>query len=218
MSISSANGNADPISITDANRGLGDDAVEGDHRVFGGPTADVHHHVAGRRVDRQSHADRGRDRLRHQMHRLAASRAHGRIDHGALLHLGDAGGDADDDAGSHQTEELVLLHPVDERVQEVFGHLEIGDDPVLERSHRIDVVGRAAEHDLRFHADREHSAAGLVDGDHRGLVEHDAATPHVQQGVRGPQVHRHIGGQKPHQAVEEEHPCLMIRWPMIVGG
>ena len=96
-------------------------------------------------------ADRGRHRLRHHQDLLGAGGL-GRVAHRAALHLGDAGGDADDHLGLHPEDVLV-----DDRLEEVAEHLlgdvEVGDDAVLERTHREDAVGRAAEHPLGLEPD-----------------------------------------------------------------
>ena len=53
-----------------------------------------------------------------------------------------------------------------------FRNLEIGDDSVAQRADRLDVAGRAAEHQLGFLADRQDVLATFYAGDcnDRGLV------------------------------------------------
>src|SRR5262249_39777328 len=155
--------------------------------------ADVHDHVAGGRVNGEAHADRSGNGLGNQ-HDLARPGPLGGIDHRALFHLGDARGHADDDARPHQ--ELVVLDTADELAQQVLGDLEVRDDAVLERAHRVDLVGRAAQHLLRLGADGEHAAVPFVDGDHGGLVQDDAAAFHENQGVGGSKIDRNVGGEE----------------------
>ena len=80
-----------------ADRGADDDAAERDHGDLRRAAADVHDHAAVRLHDRQAGADRGRHRLFDQVGRAGAGVERGVV-HGALLDLGDAAGDADDDA------------------------------------------------------------------------------------------------------------------------
>src|ERR671924_8427 len=42
----------------------------------------------------------------------------------------------------------VLVHLLDEVAQHLLGHLEVGDDAVLQRPNRLNRPGRAAEHPL----------------------------------------------------------------------
>ena len=78
-------------------RVVDDDAAEGDDGDLGGAAADVDDHAADRLVDRQAGADRGGHRLLDGVG-LARAGGEGGVLGGALLDLGDAGGDADDDA------------------------------------------------------------------------------------------------------------------------
>ncbi len=48
------------------------------------------------------------------------------------------------------------MHLRDEVVQHLLGHVEVGDDPVLERADGDDVAGSAPEHGLGFVTDGEH--------------------------------------------------------------
>ena len=94
---------------------------------------------------------------------------------GALLDLGDARGNAIDDARAHQRATVVRL--ADEVAQHRLGDLEVGDHAVLHRADGDDVAGRAAEHLLGLLADREHlvgAAAVLDHGDHGRLGQDDA--------------------------------------------
>ena len=75
----------------------GDDAAERDDGDLGGAAADVHDHVAGGLVHREAGADGRGHRLLDDVH-LAGARLGGRLDDGAALDAGDAGGHTDDDA------------------------------------------------------------------------------------------------------------------------
>jgi hypothetical protein len=84
------------------------DAREGDDRHLGGAAADVDHHVARGLGDGQARPDGRGHGLLDEVH-LAGAGALGALAHGALLHLGDAEGHADDDAGLHQRAAVVHL-------------------------------------------------------------------------------------------------------------
>ena len=84
------------------------------------------------------------------------------------------------------------MHATDEVAQHLLGHVEVRDDAVLEGADGHDVAGRAPEHRLGLLADSEHGVVGLVDGDDRGLVEDDALTLDVDEGVGRAQVNSHI--------------------------
>src|SRR5262249_48311965 len=111
---------------------------------------------------------------------LARGRLHGRITNRALLDLGDARGHADDDARVH--ERAPPVHLADEVVEHLLRHVEVGDDTVLERPDGLDVPWRAPHHRLGLVPDGEHRMIGLVDGDDRGLVHHDALAADVHEG------------------------------------
>src|SRR5688572_1331147 len=79
-----------------------------------------------------------------------------------------------------------------DRLQEVaqhdLGHVHVGDDAVLERTHRTDALGRTAQRLLGLQPDGLDLVGGLFHGHHRRLVQDDAFALHVNERVRGPQV------------------------------
>ena len=167
----------------------GDDATERDDRDLGGAAADVDDHVAGRFVHREARADRGGHRLFDDVDGLARAGELCGFGHGALFDAGDARRNADDHAGMR---EAALMHLLDEVAQHLFADVEIGNDAVLQRTDRADVIRRAADHALRLGADCERPPVFHVDGDNRRLVEHDAATAYVDERVSGAQVDGHV--------------------------
>src|SRR5207249_2631137 len=64
----------------------------------------------------------------------------------------------------------------------------------------LDVAGSAADHALGLGPHRQGPAVLDVDGDDRRLVQHDAATAHVDEGVGRPQIDGHVPA---HQGREE---------------
>ena len=89
---------------------------------------------------------------------------------------------ADDDARLH-LEDVVLDDEREKIPQHLLGHVEVGDDAVLHRTHGDHAVGRSAEHALRFEADALDFLGFAIDRDDRGLVEDDPLTLHVDEGV-----------------------------------
>ena len=131
-------------------------------------------------------------RLLHQKD-FAGPGAHGGILHGALFHLGDFRGNADDDARVNEHGAVVGL--LDEVIQHLFRHFEVGDHAVLQGADGHDVSGRAAQHLFGVAAHGFHIAIHLVDGDNGRLIDHDAFALGVHQGVGGPQVNGKVGGK-----------------------
>ena len=78
-----------------------DDAVQRDHRHFGGTTADIDHHAAARVADGEARAERGGDGFFDDVHRARAGVQHAFLDRPAL-DLGAAVGHADHHAGGLQ--------------------------------------------------------------------------------------------------------------------
>ncbi len=80
----------------------------------------------------------------------------------------------------------------DEMLQHLLGDREIGDDAVFQGPDRRDVARRASQHVLGFGADGLDDAAattGIFANRHdRRLIEHDAVTPGVNQGIGGAKV------------------------------
>ena len=54
-----------------------------------------------------------------------------------------------------------------------------------------------------------HLAAAVVDRDHRGLGQHDAAAAHVDEGVRGAKIDGHVARAEAGQEVEEADGVLL---------
>ena len=109
----------------------------------------------------------------------------GGIGDGPPLDLGDRRRHADDDL---RAREAADADPLQQQPDHPLGDLEVGDRPAAQRSHGDDVAGRPPDHLPRLAAGRQHLAGLAVEGDHRRLVEHDAAALHVDERVRRPQV------------------------------
>ena len=185
----------------DADRARHDDAAQRGHRHLGGAAADVHDHAPERVGDGQGGADGRGHRLFDQI-RLARAGAERGVVYRALLHLGHAAGDADDHAWPRYPQDHAAVHLVDEVVQHLLGDIEVRDDPVAQRPDGDDVARRPAHHLLGLRADGQHPLGSAVNGDHRRLVDHDAAVAHVNQGVGSPQVDADVERKQAEKPVE----------------
>jgi hypothetical protein len=141
-------------------------------------------------VDGQGGADGRGHRLLDQLGVGGAGAARGLGD-GAALHLGDRRRHADHHA---RAVEAVDTDAVEQQPDHPLGDLEVGDGALAQRPNRHDVAGRAADHLPGLVAHGQHLLGALVESDHGGLVEHDAAAPLVHERVRRPEVDRQIAG------------------------
>ena len=168
--------------------------------------------------DRQAGADRRRHRLFDQID-LARAGGQRRVTHGALLDLGDARGDADDDARLHQR--AAVVHPRDEVAQHRLGDLEVGDDAVLHGPHRDDVARRAAQHLLGFLAHGEDllgPVAGPLHGHDGRLVRDDPLAADERQRVRRAEVDGEIVREESVDPVEKHACCRKVErfWGVVM--
>ncbi len=184
----------------DTDRLAGHDATEGDDRDLGRAAADVDDHVAGGLLHGEAGTDGRGHGLLDDVGGLAGAGVLGGLLHGPLLHAGDARGDADHHAGLG---EAAAVHLVDEVAEHLLAHLEVGDDAVLQRPDGLDVARRAPDHALGLEADRHGAPVADVDRDDRRLVEHDAVTAHVHEGVGSAEVDGHVAAQR--QRVVRRH-------------
>jgi hypothetical protein len=99
----------------------------------------------------------------------------------------------------------------DEVVEHLLGHVEVGDDAVLQGTNRDDVAGCAPEHRLCFVTDGEHGMIRLVDRDDRRLVEDDALAADVHERVRRAEVYREVVREHAGQQVVEHQRSMVSR-------
>lgn len=128
-------------------------------------------------------------RLRDQRHFLGAGGAGGLV-HRPALHLGDAGGNADDNPGT--AEEGGTDGLLDEVLEHFGGDVEIGDDAVLQGTHGGDGAGGAADHFLGLAAHGHHHVVFHVHRHHGRLPHDNPLAPHIYQRVGGPQIDPNI--------------------------
>ncbi len=99
----------------------------------------------------------------------------------------------------------MLVHLLDEVAQHLLSDVEVGDHAVLERADGRDRAGCPAEHSLGLHPDRVDVTRPLVDGDDRGLRQHDPASPHVDERVCGAEVDGHVTAAEAGESSEKRH-------------
>ena len=160
-------------------------AGQGDDSDVRGAAADVHHHVAVGLGDVDAGADGRRHGFFNKVDTAGACLTAG-VDDGTLLHLRDAGGDAQHDPGREQVEAAGDL--ADELLEHPLRHVVVGNDAVPHGADGHDVAGSTAQHGLSLGAHLQQAAGILVDGHHRRLVEHDALTLNIDQYRCGTQI------------------------------
>ena len=187
-----------------------DHAAQRDDADFRRAAADVDDHRARGFGDRQAGTDRGGHRLLDQVD-LGGAGAQRRFTDGAALDLGRTARHADDDARAG-AQHLAVMDHLDELLEHLLGHGEVGNHAVLHRADRLDIAGDLAQHGLGLAADGLDGllavgAAFVADGNDRGLVEHDAFAADVDQRVGGAEVNGEVGREIATQGREHGGVC-----------
>jgi len=98
------------------------------------------------------------------------------------------------------------VHLLDELFDHLLGDDEVGDHAVFHRPDRLQIARGLPQHLLgRLPDGLDHFlAGGRIDADRhdRGLIEHDAAAAHVDEGVGRAKVDRQIVGKQRTQKTE----------------
>jgi hypothetical protein len=185
----------------DAHRLRVHDAVERDHRDLGGAAADVDDHRAARLVDRDAGADRGRHRLFDQVD-LAGAGLFRRLLDRAALDLGRAAGHADQHARA-RAQEARGVHLADELLE----HLSVWVKSAMTPSFigrcvvMLPGCGRACAWPRADRGDFAHAVV-VAHGDHGRLVQDDALSGDVDEGIGRAQVDRKVVGEKAAQLLD----------------
>ena len=76
----------------------------------------------------------------------------------------------------------------------LFGNINIGDHAVAQRPDGFDAIGRFPHHQFRVIANRFYALDPVqcFNCNHRRLVEHNALSAHIHDGVGGAEVNRHV--------------------------
>ena len=165
------------------------DAAQRDDSDLCRTAADVHDHAAGRLADGQARTNCSCHRLFNDGH-LTGAGLQGRFAHSAALHLGDAGGDADDHAGAG--EHTVAASLLEEVFQHIGGNIEVRDHAVLQGAHCHDAAGGTADDSLCLAAHTAHFIGLGVHCHHRRLAHDDALALHIHQGIGSTQINAYI--------------------------
>src|SRR6185437_6840536 len=200
------------LVAADAHRTRIDDTAERKHRHFRGATADVDDHGACGFGNRQTRTNRSSHRFLDQEHAAGARGQRGFLNRATFDGSG-TGRHADDD---HRIREgTAIVHFADEVLDHFFGDFEIGDHAVAHGADSFDVAGRAAQHHLGVVAHRTNLflAAFAHHGDDRWLVQHNAATTHIDKRVRRTEVDRHVARQNAEKTVEHTLPYAPLKGP-----
>ena len=190
--------------------GGGHHAPQGGDRHVGGPTPDVHHHVALGLGDVHPGPQGGGQRLLHQVDPPGAGLEAG-LHHRPFRYLGDTGGDADQQTGLQQPPGGGL---VEEGSDHGLGDGAVGDDALPQRPHSQQVPRGPAQHLPGGLPHLEDGACAPVHSHHRGLLEQDAPAPYGHQHGGGAQIHGDIPGKAPLYLLVHIHApflavCLM---------
>ncbi len=86
------------------------------------------------------------------------------------------------------------MHLVNEVLDHLLGHVDVGDDAVAQRADGLNGIWRLAHHHLRVVADRTHALFALDRFDRYDgrLVQHHAAVAYIDNGVRCAEIDRHV--------------------------
>jgi hypothetical protein len=160
-----------------------------DRGDLGGPAADVDHEPARPAGQVEARAGRRGHRLVDQPHGVPGTADAQRGDDGPALDRRGAAGHCDQGARPHQA--AAAPGPAQERVQQLDGRVQVGDDPVPQRVDHLDLLRLLIGQRVRGRAHRNDLADRRVDGERGGLLEHDAAPRDPDQGVDRAEVNGH---------------------------
>ena len=146
------------------------------------------------------------------------ARVRGGVADRAALDLGRSRGDADHDLGPAHRRLAAAVDLADEMLDHVLGDVDVGDHAIAKRADRLDRAGGLAHHQLGVVAHRDDAldAVDRLDRDDRRFVEDDAATADVDDGVRRPEIDRHIVRHE-FEETREEH-ISSRRAPLDAGA
>jgi hypothetical protein len=186
---------------------------QGNHCNICCPAADVDDHVARRLGNGKTCADGRHHGLFHEID-FAGLGAISRVLDGALFHLRNLRGHADDNARMHQ--HLAVVRLLDKVVEHLLGDFEVGNDAVLHGLDGHDVSGRAAQHVLSLFAHRFYFAGVLVDRHNGGLVDHDALAGCKDQRVGGAEIDGQIARKHAEERAQAVRPRI-AGWKTVHG-
>ena len=184
------NGIADFIA-SHAHRLAQHSAAKAEHSHFGCTATDVNNHGADGFRNGQASTDCSSYGLIDQMHFPSTGQT--RLAHGTTLHTSDTTGYAHYQSGSHDAAAFIAL--LDEGFEHLLGSIEISDDTITQRTHRLDVSRGAAEHQLGLITHGQGRTPLEVKSHHRGLLQHDAAAGDIDQRVGRSEINTNVARQ-----------------------
>ena len=113
-----------------------------------------------------------------------------RLAHSAAFNLGDTRWDADNDPGTCQ--HGIVEHLFNKNLKHRRRDVKIGDDAVLERTHRDNAARRAADNLLGLAPDVAHRIVARIDRDNGRLTHDNALALHKNQCIGCTQVNTNI--------------------------
>src|SRR6266513_1312190 len=125
-----------------------------------------------------------------------------RFTHRALFHFRNSRWHRDNDARSRA--HPAIVHFRDEMSQHRLCYFEIGNDAILEWTHRDNVCRRAAKHALGFVTYRQHSVRAGLHRHDRWLAQNNPLILYVNKGVRGAQIDPDVAGEPAEKSIEHE--------------
>ncbi|MPM72352.1 hypothetical protein SDC9_119325 [bioreactor metagenome] len=134
--------------------------------------------------DVDARADSSGHRLFNQIY-LPGAGLNARVDDGALLHLRDAGGNADDDSGLEKGE---AGHLPDELPEHPLRHVIVGDNALPKGTDRNDVAGGTAQHSLSVRTHLKQFPGVFIQRHHAGFVQNDSLSLDVYQNRSGTEI------------------------------
>ena len=163
-----------------------DDAIKRDHGRLGATPADVDDHVSARRANRDTRADRRRQRFRNKVSRLARPSLLGSVSNRPLLHARDAGRHSDHDLRPDDVE--APGNHADEIAQHRLRREVVSNDAITHWPDDADGTRCPALHGARFRANGNDSIVPVMSRHDRRLVDHDALAFDVDENVRRAQI------------------------------
>ena len=101
---------------------------------------------------------------------------------------------------------LTIMGAIDEMTHHLFGHLKVGNDPVLHGPNRHNITGRTPQHILGILAHRQDTfdrAPRHLHSDHAGLVRNNPLPLNIGQGGRGSEINGQVVREKAVYPIEE---------------
>ena len=182
-----------------AHGSVADRTVQSDNSDVRSSATDIHNHVTDGIFDRNAHTNGRGHRFMNEVYFLR-TRLTSRINHGALFHFGNAARHADHHARFHHPQR-VLLHTLDECLEERFHQFKIGNHAIAHGAHGAGFTRSTSQHLLRLETDGTDTVVLAIHRNHRGLVNHYTLAGDVDQRIRRTKIYTNIAREKTKQNI-----------------